>query len=144
MFPFPRTNLLHGLCDRDAECGEAVRHGDTDLKLGDLSVEVPRHEALCPSSFTRRIFVSTRLQRWYPLQRRHWARPRYFDARSASSRARAPAATVFHGLAFWRGGMTARALRSAMASWHLRVSQAPSAVTLPICSRAGICLEQVG
>lgn len=28
----------------------------------------------------------------------------------------------FHGLAFLRGGMTARAPRSAIASWHLRVS----------------------
>ena len=49
-FPFPRTDLSHGLCDRDAERGVAVQNGDTDLKLRDLSVEVPRHEAL-PQQF---------------------------------------------------------------------------------------------
>jgi len=49
------------------------------------------------------------------------ARPRYFDARSASFRAMAPALDGFHGLAFLRGGITASAPRSATASWHLRV-----------------------
>ncbi len=75
----------------------------------------------CPSSFTQCIFVSTRLRRWYPLHHRQRARPRYFDARSASFRVVAPAVTVFHGLAFLRGGMTAWAPRSAIASWHFRV-----------------------
>ena len=49
-FPFPRTDLSHGLCDRNAERGVAIQNGDTDLKLRDLSVEVPRHEAL-PQQF---------------------------------------------------------------------------------------------
>lgn len=43
----------------------------------------------------------------------------------------APGVSGFHGLAFLRGGMIAaapRAPRAAMASWHLRVSKAPSAV----------------
>ena len=40
-FPFHRTHLSHGLCDRDAEHGVAVQNGYPDLKLGDLSVEVP-------------------------------------------------------------------------------------------------------
>jgi hypothetical protein len=66
------------------------------------------------------------------------ARPRYFDARSASFRAMAPAVDGFHGLAFLRGGMTAWAPRPAMALWHSRVSQAPSAVTDPISTSAGI------
>ena len=35
-----------GLSFGYAECGEAVQDGDTDLELGDLTVEVPRHEAL--------------------------------------------------------------------------------------------------
>ena len=43
-----------------------------------------------------------------------------------------PAVSGFHGLAFLRGGMMAAAPRAAMASWHLRVSKAPSAVTLAI------------
>jgi hypothetical protein len=47
-------------------------------------------------------------------------------------RAIAPAVSGFHGLAFLRGGMIAAAPRAAMASWHLRVSKAPSAVTLAI------------
>ena len=50
-----------------------------------------------PISFTQRIFVSTRLRRWYPPHRRQMARPRSFDACSASYRATAPAGTVFHG-----------------------------------------------
>ena len=45
-FPFPPTGLSCELCDRDAECGEAVQDGDTDLELRNLTVEVPRHEAL--------------------------------------------------------------------------------------------------
>jgi hypothetical protein len=44
--------------------------------------------------------------------------------------AKALAVAAFHGLAVLRGGMIAMAERSAMASWHLRVSQVPSAVTL--------------
>ena len=44
--PFPQTDLSHGLCDRDAERGVAVQNGDTDLELGDLTVEVPSHEPL--------------------------------------------------------------------------------------------------
>ena len=75
-----------------------------------------------PSSLTQCIFVSTQLRRWYPLQFRQMARPRYFDARSASLSAFAPAIGGFHGLAFLLGGMTACAPRSAMVSWHLRVS----------------------
>ena len=40
----------------------------------------------------------------------------------------APAMSGFQGLAFLRGGVIAAAPRAAMASWHLRVSKAPSAV----------------
>lgn len=56
------------------------------------------------------------------LHRRQSARPRYFAARRASFRATASAVIVFQGFAFLRGGMTAWAPRSAIASWHLRVS----------------------
>ncbi len=79
------------------------------------------------------ILGSPRLLRWYLLQFRQSARPRYFEARNASLLTMAPAIVGFHGWAFLRGGMTAAVPRSAMALWHLRVSYAPSAVTLPIC-----------
>lgn len=36
---------------------------DTDLELGDLTVEVPRHEALAQQFHTSRILVSARLRR---------------------------------------------------------------------------------
>lgn len=58
----------------------------------------------------------------FHLHRRQSARPRYFAARRASFRATASAVIVFQGFAFLRGGMTAWATRSAIASWHLRVS----------------------
>lgn len=44
--PLSPASLSYGLCDRDAKRGVAVQNGNTDLKLGDLSVEVPCHEAL--------------------------------------------------------------------------------------------------
>ena len=56
----------------------------------------------------------------------------------------APAVSGFHGLAFFRGGMIAAAPRAAMASWHLRVSKAPSAVTLAICCSGGIWSSSSG
>ncbi len=40
--PFPRTDLSRDLCDGDAERGEAIEHGDPDLELRNLTVEVPR------------------------------------------------------------------------------------------------------
>ncbi len=44
----------------------------------------------------------------------------------------------FRGFAFVRGGMIAAAPRPAMASWHLRVSKAPSAVTVAISCFGGV------
>ena len=40
-FPFPRTDLSHGLGDGYAERGVTVQDGDPDLELGDLTVEIP-------------------------------------------------------------------------------------------------------
>ncbi len=57
-----------------------------------------------PSCFTQFIFVSTLLRRWCPLQFRPSARPRCFDARRISLRARTPAVSGFQGRAFRRGG----------------------------------------
>ena len=43
-----------------------------------------------------------------------------------------------------KGGMIAAAPRAAMASWHLRVSKAPSAVTMPISCSGGIWSSSSG
>ena len=45
-FPFPRTHLSCGLCDRYTEGGVTVEHGGADLEFGDLTIEVACHEAL--------------------------------------------------------------------------------------------------
>jgi len=45
-FPYPRTDLSHDLCDGHAERSEAVHHGDPDLDLRDLTIEVPRGQTL--------------------------------------------------------------------------------------------------
>jgi hypothetical protein len=34
-FPFPRTDLPYGLCDRYAKSGEAVEHGYAELDFRD-------------------------------------------------------------------------------------------------------------
>ena len=85
------------------------------------------------------IFFSTRLRQWYPVRFRHRARPRYFEDRTASLRAHAPAVLGFRSLAFLLGRITAWAFRAAIASWHLRVSQAPSTVRqcMFTCMRGG-------
>ncbi len=70
----------------------------------DLTVKVPRHKALPQQLNT----VHLRL-----------------DAASA--------VMVFHDFAFLPGGITAWTPRSAIASWHFRVSYAPSAVALLVC-----------
>ena len=44
--PFPLTDLSYEFRDGDSECGITVEHGDADPELGDLSLEIPRHEAL--------------------------------------------------------------------------------------------------
>lgn len=44
--PFPRTDSSHGFRDGYSECGEAAQHGDPDLELYDLTVEVTRGKTL--------------------------------------------------------------------------------------------------
>jgi hypothetical protein len=44
--PLPRTDLSCDLCDGCAEGGEPVQDGDTDLEFCNLTVEVPRGQAL--------------------------------------------------------------------------------------------------
>jgi hypothetical protein len=68
--PFLGQDLSHSFSDGRSERGEAVQDGDTDLELGDLTVEVPRAQALAQKfrfadlRFTQCILVSTRLLRW--------------------------------------------------------------------------------
>ena len=45
-FPFSWTDLSHGFSDGYAERSEAVQDGDTDLELGDLTVEIPSCQSL--------------------------------------------------------------------------------------------------
>jgi len=134
---FPRTDSSLGFSYGYAERREAVQDGDPDLKLRDLTIKVPRGQALARQfrfadlRFTQCILVSTRLRRcqrsgpplsrWRaaPHHRRRIVRPKRLDARKASLRAIAPGVSGFHGLAFLRGGMMAAAPRAAMASWHV-------------------------
>ena len=50
--PFPRTDLFYDLCDGCAERNEAVQDGDTDLELGELTIKVPRAQALAQQFHT--------------------------------------------------------------------------------------------
>ena len=83
-------------------------------------------------SLLRLIGLDWKVPDFSTLCRRQIVRPKRFDARRASLRATAPGLSGLQGLPFLRGGMIAAAPRAAMASWHLRVSKAPSAVTLAI------------
>jgi hypothetical protein len=76
--------------------GVAVQDSDAHLNLSDLR---PKSRAMMRwlNSFMQCIFVSTRLLRWYPLQFGQSARPRHFDARSASFVTMAPVVVGFHG-----------------------------------------------
>ena len=46
------SDLSHDLRDGDAERGEAVQDGNTNLELRDLTVKVPRQEALAQQFHT--------------------------------------------------------------------------------------------
>jgi hypothetical protein len=66
--------LSRGFCDGNAARRDAVQDGNTTLELRDLTVEVPRHEALDEAlaqqfrfadlRVTQCILVSARLRRW--------------------------------------------------------------------------------
>jgi len=114
-------------------------------------VSAMRH---CPRRFRHCIFVSTRLRRWSPLHRRQRARPRYLAARRASFRASAPAVTVFHGLAFLRGRITAWADRIVALAHVIGAIHCPAgdcnaicregAVTRPVSWSSGIWSRRPG
>lgn len=51
-FPYPRTDSSYGFSEGYSERGEAVQDGDTDLELGDLTVEVPSGQTLAQQFHT--------------------------------------------------------------------------------------------
>lgn len=69
---FSPTDLSRDLRGGDAERGDTVQHGNSDLELRDLTVEGPRHESLIQQfrvtglRFTQCIFVSPRLSAVIP------------------------------------------------------------------------------
>ena len=85
-----------------------------------------------------------RVRQRYPVNCLHKPWPKYFEASKASFHAIAPGVSGFQSWTFLRGEMPACALRATMASWHLRVSYAPSAVTLMISSSGGVWLNKSG
>jgi len=46
------SRLTHDFCDGYSKGRDAVQDGYLDLELGDLTSEVPRHEALAPQYYT--------------------------------------------------------------------------------------------
>ncbi len=142
--PFPGRTYSRGFRDGYAERGVVVQDGDADLEFGNLTVEVPCHEALAqkfhtmqlrldatpaevpsPSSPKRptKVFGGTQ----GVVSRRAFVRHRSEELPADAPSVRAPLATacapavvVFQGFAFLRGGMTAWAPRSAIAPWYLR------------------------
>jgi hypothetical protein len=129
-FPYPRTDLSHDLCDGYAKGGEAVPDGDADLKLRDLTIKVPRGQALAQQfdtvhpGFDAASAVTAFGAAFEPMAGWPLTIVAGWSGRSVWMHARprcatAPAVSGFHGLAFLRGGMMAAAPRAAMASWHV-------------------------
>ena len=54
-FPFAGADSSHGFSEGYGKCGEAVQDGDPDLKLGNLSVEVPGIQTLAQQLHTMRL-----------------------------------------------------------------------------------------
>lgn len=102
--PLSWTELSLGLCYSDANGDMAIHDGGMGLDFGNLTVEVPHHEAL-RQPFPRGL-VATRILLWYPLQRRQIARPRYFVARMAAFLATASAMTALWNLLLVRAVQT--------------------------------------
>ena len=117
-FPFPQTHLTHGLRDGYAECGISVHDGNADLDLGDVAVEVPRHEALsqqlhavhlCLGPASAVVSTPVSADRSSRVFRRSqgFVTWRALSAIGPRTMASAPAVVGFQGLAFLRGGIMA-------------------------------------
>lgn len=115
VFPLSLTDLAYSLCFGNAKCCETVEYGGTYLDLRDLPIKVMRGEALTKQfDAMHRCFDAA--SEVIPSYCRRNARPRYFEDRTASFRALAPGVLGLHNFAFLCGGMTAWALRAAIAS----------------------------
>jgi len=153
----PQTHLSCGLCDRYAERGVAVQDGGADLQFWDLTIEAACHQALPRQFHAMHLCLGTVSAIVHSIFARVCVRgiSRRFAPRSARWRLRSMSSMVWRFCAGEaRPGvdpvdrfspertepwcMTGSAPRSATASQHLRVSQAPSAVTVSSSSSAGI------
>lgn len=118
--PLPRTDLSYDLCCGYAKSGVAIEHDDANLGLRNLSVEVPRHEALPHQFHTMHFGLG--------------AAPSVVSAPSSADGAAEVSRCIdrlvpcdgsracgLQGLEFLRGSVTAWAFRAVIASWHLRV-----------------------
>ena len=103
--PFPKAHFSCGLCDRYAEHGVAVQDGSADLEFGDLTVEVACHEAL-PERFHAMHLRLDAASAVVAGPFRQLARPKYFEARSASFRAMVSIATRFKIIAIMISPLT--------------------------------------
>lgn len=109
-----RTDSSHGFSDGYAERGEAVQDGHTDLELGNLTVEVPRHEALAQQFHTVHLgFDAAPAVITAPSSPDGSAKA--FRCAQGFVACKRPGGVGFQGLAFLRGGITAAAPRAAMA-----------------------------
>lgn len=75
--------------------------GDMDLELRDLTVELPRGEAMAQELDAVHLGLCAALA-IVTLHRRQMVRPMRFDVRRMSLRAMAPAVSGFHGFVFLR------------------------------------------
>jgi hypothetical protein len=100
-YPFPQTDPAYGLCDWYAKSGVTVEYCDPDLELNDLSVEVSGHEALAEEfdAIHLRLCAASAVISGQ-LSPQGKARPRYWQALTASFRAIAPAVVGFQSCAF--------------------------------------------
>ena len=122
--------------------GLAIRVSGGDALAEGFQVEqVQRHR------FERTwggILASTLLLTWSPFRRFRAARPSARRSRRIVLPATAAGRSSRQSRPFLRIGMMAVAFRSRMAVWQRRVSQAPSAVTEPICPSSGIWSSRAG
>ena len=133
VLPFPLTDLPHGCRDRNSESGVAIQQRP-------CGPELPRPDSQSPAPSGADPTVSSNAS----LSRRGF----FGGIRSSAASVPDPDILMRGVRHFWRwcrqrlasmaghlgcGGITAAALRSAMALRHRRVSYTPSAITLPIC-----------
>lgn len=125
-----------------------------DLQFCDLSVQIASHDTVAkqPDAVHFGLHAGSPMIAGQPLPQRapEALASTGCPARRASFPAIAPlVVTGFHGLAFFTGrydrsGSAFCPLHGAILSWRLRVSYAPSAVTVAMSSPGGICDSSSG